>query len=74
MGKYQGRTEEIDSCDTPEDANIMLAEYEMAFGRGWTLWIKMDCQACDGTGKVTPVDCYGDTFKAEPCKSCQVDG
>lgn len=40
MGKYRGRSEEVDSFDTREEADRMLAEYRMAFGAGWHLWIE----------------------------------
>lgn len=40
MGKYNGRTEEIDSFETQAEAEKMLSEYQMAYGHGWQLWIK----------------------------------
>lgn len=39
MGKYNGRTEEIDSFETVNEATKMLTEYRMAFGLGWYLYI-----------------------------------
>lgn len=38
-GKYSGSPywEEIDSFETEDEANKMLAEYRMAFGSGWLL-------------------------------------
>ena len=40
MGKSEAGTEEIDEFDTRQEAVKMLAEYRMAFGGGWTMWIK----------------------------------
>jgi hypothetical protein len=34
-----GRTEEIDSADTEQEAETLLGEYRLAFGPTWTLWI-----------------------------------
>ncbi len=39
MGRYAGSTEEIDTADTRQEARQLLAEYVMAFGAGWSLWI-----------------------------------
>jgi hypothetical protein len=39
-GKYSGCPEEtIDSFDTKDKADRMLAEYRMAFGPGWILYV-----------------------------------
>lgn len=40
MGKYNGRAEEVDTADSQEEVDEMLAEYRMAFGTGWNLWIE----------------------------------
>lgn len=40
MGRYQGRSEEIDSFDTLQEATRMLSEYRMAYSLEWSLWIK----------------------------------
>jgi len=40
MGRYMGRTEEIDSAETKKDAEYLLREYKLAFGRAWKLWIE----------------------------------
>jgi hypothetical protein len=40
MGRYAGRTEEIDEFDSKEEAENMLGEYRMAYGAGWSLWIE----------------------------------
>jgi len=40
MGVYRGRTEEIDTADTHKEARILLNEYRMAFGVGWSLWVE----------------------------------
>jgi hypothetical protein len=39
MGSYQGRTEEIDTAETRKEANRLAAEYRMAFGAGWSIWV-----------------------------------
>ena len=39
-GKYRGCPEEtIDSFVTEDEANRMLAEYRIAFGHGWILYV-----------------------------------
>jgi len=39
-GKYGSmRAEEIDSAPTMKEAQFLLAEYRVAFGQGWSLWI-----------------------------------
>ena len=40
LGKYHGRTEEIDQFSNRIEAERMLVEYMMAFGSSWTLWIE----------------------------------
>ena len=41
VGSYQGKPEEvIDRFRTRKEAELMLAEYSLAFGSGWTLYIK----------------------------------
>lgn len=40
MGKYRGRTEELDSTDSKANAKYMVHEYQLAFGAGWSVWIK----------------------------------
>ena len=40
MGRYgNGRAEEVDSADTRKEAEYLLAEYRLAYGAGWRLWI-----------------------------------
>lgn len=39
MGSYQGKTEEIDNFETLSEAETMLAEYRLAYGIDWNLWI-----------------------------------
>ncbi len=39
MGSYQGKTEEIDNFETLKEAEKMLAEYRLAYGSDWSLWI-----------------------------------
>jgi hypothetical protein len=41
MGQYEGRdAEEIDEFDTRKEALQMLAEYQLAYGSGWRLWVR----------------------------------
>jgi hypothetical protein len=40
MGRSQYGTEEIDSAETLKDARYLAGEYRLAFGVGWTIWIK----------------------------------
>lgn len=41
MGRYKGgEPEEIDIAETNAEAEYLLNEYVLAFGRGWELWIK----------------------------------
>jgi hypothetical protein len=40
MGKYGEETEEIDTAKNKKEAEYLLCEYKLAFGRGWTIWIK----------------------------------
>lgn len=40
MGRYNGQTEEVDEAETRKDAQYLLSEYKLAFGAGWSLWIK----------------------------------
>ncbi len=41
MGKYQNAPmEEIDEADSYREAKTLLREYQMAFGEGWSLWLK----------------------------------
>ena len=39
MGSYQGKTEEIDNFETLKEAEKMLVEYKLAYGKDWSLWI-----------------------------------
>ena len=40
MGVYEGHGEVVDEFETEEEAEKMLAEYRLAFGDGWFLYIK----------------------------------
>lgn len=40
MGKYKGRTEEIDTADDPKTAEYLRGEYQMAYGPQWTVWVE----------------------------------
>ena len=37
-GKYQGRTEEIDTAPDEQEADRLVQEYRMAFGTSWLVW------------------------------------
>lgn len=37
-GKYQGRTEEIDTAADEREADQMVQEYRMAYGVQWLIW------------------------------------
>lgn len=39
-GSYRGRTETIDEFKDRTEAERCLAEYRIAFGADWTLWIE----------------------------------
>ena len=38
-GKYQGQIETVDETESFKDAKYLVAEYRMAFGSEWQLWI-----------------------------------
>lgn len=38
MGKYQGETEEIDMATSKDEADYLISEYRMAYGRDWKIW------------------------------------
>ena len=41
MGRYKNQDSEvIDEFDTREEADEMLAEYKLAYGSDFTLWIE----------------------------------
>jgi hypothetical protein len=40
MGRYNGVTEELDTAKDQQEAEYLLGEYRLAFGAGWTIWIK----------------------------------
>lgn len=41
IGKYKdNEPEQIDTFETRSEARAMLAEYVLAFGAGWTLWVE----------------------------------
>lgn len=48
MGNWQGNTEEIDCVDPnyndgdpEEEARRLRAEYQLAFGPNWTVWVEV---------------------------------
>ena len=40
MGTYQGETEELDETSDLRDAEYLLGEYRMAYGREWRIFIQ----------------------------------
>ena len=38
MGKYRGKVEEVDTATGVQEADYMVGEYTMAFGRDWGIW------------------------------------
>lgn len=45
VGKYPGQPKEtIDECEAKAEADHLLAEYRMAFGSEWIIWIER-CRA-----------------------------
>ena len=38
VGVYRGKREEIDQTETEKDADYLVKEYAMAFGKDWTLF------------------------------------
>jgi hypothetical protein len=39
MGTYQGEREELDSADSLDEANYLLAEYQLGYDGGWSIEI-----------------------------------
>ena len=39
MGTYRGNTEELDSADNLDEANYLLAEYQLAYAGDWIIEI-----------------------------------
>jgi len=40
IGVYQGREEVLDCFDDKKDAAAMLAEYRLAYGKGWYIYVR----------------------------------
>jgi hypothetical protein len=38
MGKYRGKVEEVDTATGERDADYLVGEYRLAFGRDWEIW------------------------------------
>jgi hypothetical protein len=38
-GRHHGRTEKVDSATNQRDAAYLVGEYQMAYGREWTVWM-----------------------------------
>lgn len=39
-GRYRGRSEQLDTAESPLEAERLANEYRMAFGPEWTVWIQ----------------------------------
>ena len=39
-GEYEGKKEKIDRAKTEHEANYLVGEYRLAFGKGWKIWWK----------------------------------
>ena len=37
VGVYNSNAEVLDSCETMEEAKVLVNEYRIAFGSGWTI-------------------------------------
>jgi len=42
IGVYKGEKEEIDRADHKRDAEYLVREYQLAFGRDWIIYFKKD--------------------------------
>ena len=40
MGKYRGKTEELDTTNSAKEARYLEREYQLAFGADWIIWIE----------------------------------
>ena len=41
MGRYRGRSEELDTAEHESEARRLAKEYAMAFGAGWVIWCEV---------------------------------
>lgn len=41
MGNYQKKTEEIDHADDEKEALRLQGEYQIAFGKDWSIWVEV---------------------------------
>ena len=41
MGNYQRSTEEIDHADDEKEALRLQGEYQIAFGKDWSIWVEV---------------------------------
>lgn len=39
VGEYRGEQEVIDQCESWLIAEFLVAEYQMAFGNEWAIWM-----------------------------------
>lgn len=42
MGRYQGKTEELDTANNDNSAEYLISEYRMAYGPDWHIWQEDD--------------------------------
>lgn len=43
MYRYNGKVEEIDCTESKTEAEYMLSEYRLAFGKSGNIWVKESC-------------------------------
>lgn len=56
MGNYQRSTEEIDHASSEHEANVLKAEYQMAFGRDWHIWVEVQNIADGELNDIYPLE------------------
>ena len=44
MGKYRGKTEQLDTATGEAEANYLVGEYRMAFGSEWVIWKELSIE------------------------------
>ena len=44
MGKYRGKTEQVDTATGEAEANYLVGEYRMAFGSEWVIWKELSTE------------------------------
>ena len=49
-GRYNnGKKEKIDTTSTKREANYLVGEYQLAFGKGWKIWVGKEENKCQDT-------------------------